>query len=622
MNEVIKGYYNNIVVEGNVPINNRFAFEKEKPRETDEEKPDLEENRREVQDEKAEDNAVKIDYEELEALKERYRQEGESYAKTLQARADAEYAEATEKASKLLANIKEQERIMTEDMQRKAALAVEEGRKQGVEAGYAEGLKKGEEDGYVQGLKKCKETLLDLKKLCEDVEREKGEALAENRRGIFDLALSVAEKITMTTFAQKDKRALEKMITAAAKEFRNAKSIRVTLSKLDLSEDMEADFRLLEKCFAPTVNVEFEAIDSAESGTILLESDSEILDTSVSTQLKMINELGRGKFREKEEEPFDIEEEPEPPKLKEKPKSRARGKAKTDIAAANTDTVTVDESAESTADEANAVSVTDAESSANTVSAKNTDTAANTDSASNAASITNTVSEANTAAAETAVATEAVPMADSALEAITESVSAAESAANTVSASAAESAANTVTDTDITADTMPETDAVSAAESLNATEAALAAESVPTAEPTPTAEVDLITNTSELTNALSAEFTADSAEDNISAAAIEADTLPTDGAPIETDTLPTGDASIETDTLTTGDDTSIIADTSNTAAAENSSLSDSLAVPDSEPVPEPKAKAKTKAKAEDAITLTKSAPVQQTLDGLITDGEE
>ena len=180
-------------------------------------------------------------------------------------------------------------------------MAFDEAKKKGLEEGYGEGLKKGEEDGYIQGLKKCKETLLDLKKLCSDIEQEKAELVAENRRGIFDLALEVAEKVTMTVFSQKDKKALEKMITAAAKEFRSAKNIRVTLSKLDLSEDVEADFKILEKCFSPTVNVEFEAIDG-ESGTLMLESDGEILDAGVSTQLKMIGELGRGRFRDKEEE--------------------------------------------------------------------------------------------------------------------------------------------------------------------------------------------------------------------------------------------------------------------------------------------------------------------------------
>lgn len=349
MNEVIKGSYptTNIVIEGSVPINNRFSLLKDKSSESEEEKP------REEKDETAEetdDNTVKVDYEELEALREQYRSEGEAYAKTLQARADAEYAQATEKATKLLEDVKEQERLMLEEMRQRAEAAVEEGRKQGAEAGYAEGVKKGEEEGYIQGLKKCKDTLLDLKKLCEDIEKEKAEILAENRRGIFDLALSVAEKITLTTFAQKDKRALEKMITSAAKEFRSTKSIRVSLSRLDLGEDVEADFRLLEKCFSPTVNVEFEAIDNAESGTILLESDSEILDTSVSTQLKMINELGRGKFREKDEDPYqDIEEEPELPKPKEKSRAKAKTKPKAEPASAVSET-TADTDEEPTAD--------------------------------------------------------------------------------------------------------------------------------------------------------------------------------------------------------------------------------------------------------------------------------
>ena len=67
---------------------------------------------------------------------------------------------------------------------------------------------------------------------------------------------------------------------------------------------MEADFQIYEKCFAPTTNVEFEVVDG-ESGTLMLENETEIFDAGVSTQLKMIEELGRGKYREKEEEPRD-----------------------------------------------------------------------------------------------------------------------------------------------------------------------------------------------------------------------------------------------------------------------------------------------------------------------------
>lgn len=308
MFEVIKGSspFKNIVIEGNAIINNKIAGLDDCISETKndteyQEESELSENETEENEGVEEEESPKIDFHELEELREQYRREGQEYSVALHKKADQELEEAKAEAERLVEEAKEKGRRLLAQIDEKTALALDEAKKRGLEEGYDEGLKKGEEDGYIQGLKKCKETLLDLKKLCSDIEQEKAELVAENRRGIFDLAMEIAEKITVTVFSQKDKKALEKMITAAAKEFRSAKNIRVTLSKLDLSEDVEADFKLLEKCFSPTVNVEFEAIDG-ESGTLLLESDGDILDAGVSTQLKMIGELGRGKFRDKEED--------------------------------------------------------------------------------------------------------------------------------------------------------------------------------------------------------------------------------------------------------------------------------------------------------------------------------
>ncbi|MCM1054995.1 MAG: hypothetical protein NC394_05650 [Bacteroides sp.] len=317
MFEVIKGSspFKNIVIEGNAVINNKIAglddLETPEEKETKEEKEkekDGEETSadgtEDAETEEVKEEAPRIDFHELEELREQYRREGQEYAVALHKKADAELEEAKAEAERISEEAKEKGRRLLAQIDEKAGAALDEAKKKGLEEGYGEGLKKGEEDGYIQGLKKCKETLLDLKKLCGDIEQEKAALIAENRRGIFDLALEIAEKVTMTVFSQKDKKALEKMITAAAKEFRSAKNIRVTLSKLDLSEDMEADFKILEKCFSPTVNVEFEAIDG-EPGTLLLESDGEILDAGVSTQLKMIGELGRGRFRDKDDESGD-----------------------------------------------------------------------------------------------------------------------------------------------------------------------------------------------------------------------------------------------------------------------------------------------------------------------------
>lgn len=319
MFEVIKGSnpFNNIIIEGDAVISNKIAgLDEDEPAQAEEEAKELSESEGEGENEtdngnegeaEEKENPPAIDFAELEELREQYRREGQEYAVELHKKADKELEDAKAEAERLIVEAKEKGRRLLAQIDEKSASTYEEAMKRGLDEGYDEGHRKGEEDGYIQGLKKCKETLLDLKKLCGDIEREKAELVAENRRAIFDLAMEVAEKVTKTVFGQKDKKALEKMIMAASKEFRTAKNIRVTLSKLDLSEDVEADFRIFEKCFAPTVNVEFEAIDG-ESGTLLLESGGEILDAGVSTQLKMIGELGRGKFRDKEETGSNTEE--------------------------------------------------------------------------------------------------------------------------------------------------------------------------------------------------------------------------------------------------------------------------------------------------------------------------
>lgn len=316
MFEVIKGSnpFKNIVMEGDAVINNRIGncSDENEPKEDENtaesvSEEEFGENGAENEEKKPEE--PKIDFAELENLREQYRREGQEYAVEMRKRADNEFEKAREEAEKLVEEAKDKGRRLLAQIDEKSVHTYDEARKRGLDEGFMEGLKKGEEEGYIQGLKKCKDGLLELKRFCGEVEKEKADILSEQRRCVFDLAMEVAEKITMTVFSQKDKKALEKMITAAAKEFRNTKNIRVTLSKHDLSEDMEADFKLYEKCFSHTANVEFEVVDS-ESGTLMLENDTEIFDAGVSTQLKMIGELGRGKFRDKEEEPPKEEEEP------------------------------------------------------------------------------------------------------------------------------------------------------------------------------------------------------------------------------------------------------------------------------------------------------------------------
>ena len=87
--------------------------------------------------------------------------------------------------------------------------------------------------------------------------------------------------------------------------------VKLTLSKTDVSEEMAADTDYFKKLFTNVKNVEVEVLKDAPSGTVIIDNGSEITDAGIQTQLKMIEELGRGKYRrapsrkkaEKQEEP-------------------------------------------------------------------------------------------------------------------------------------------------------------------------------------------------------------------------------------------------------------------------------------------------------------------------------
>lgn len=307
MSEVIKGNspINNIIIEGTVEISNKIHGlddvkpKKDLPQKEEAEESEESEDTAEPQEEEEEERYT-VNYEELEALRDQYRKEGEEQVKYLVQRSEQELANARSEADEILKKARTEAASVLAQADKDAELAKEQANKEGYTQGFDEGMKKGMEDGYTAGVKKCKETMEDLKRLYEEYGREKDSLMAENRRAVFDLSLEIAEKITMTAFTQKSKNVLEKMISSAAKEFRKAKNVRITLSKLDITDEMVADSEILQKCFPQSDNVEYEILENAERGTLLIEGDSEILDAGVSTQLKMIEELGRGKFREKE----------------------------------------------------------------------------------------------------------------------------------------------------------------------------------------------------------------------------------------------------------------------------------------------------------------------------------
>jgi DNA-binding NtrC family response regulator len=66
-----------------------------------------------------------------------------------------------------------------------------------------------------------------------------------------------------------------------------------------VEETVNVDLEDLTRIFGENQHIEFEILKEAPKGTLILDNGSEITDAGIHTQLKMIENLGKGKFKNK-----------------------------------------------------------------------------------------------------------------------------------------------------------------------------------------------------------------------------------------------------------------------------------------------------------------------------------
>ena len=216
--------------------------------------------------------------EEIERIKAFYHDEGE---KAL--------AEAKQKAENIFRTTEQQAAEYAEQAKRQAEEIFAKAE--------ADGFAKGHDDGYKKGLMKCKDMLLELKSVSEQIVAERAELYDEYESEIFDTVMEIVNRVTLNSLAQKDKAIVKKTVKEAGKAFRGSEYVKITLAKTDISEEMPADADFFKKLLTNVKTVEVEVLKDAPSGTVILDNGSEITDAGIMTQLKMIEELGKGKYR-------------------------------------------------------------------------------------------------------------------------------------------------------------------------------------------------------------------------------------------------------------------------------------------------------------------------------------
>lgn len=215
---------------------------------------------------------------ELQALKEQYIEQGKDVILEAKRRAEGIIEDANTNAAKIVSDAEAQR----DDVFIKAR---------------AEGFEQGKKDGIDACLAAEQDILESAKTYAEKINSEK-EALFEfYERDIYDTVMEIAKKVTLDSLTAKDSTVVKKLIKKAAKDFRNTDRIRITLDRNGTTEELASDYEYLKELCGGVKHVEVELLPDAEPGTVIVESGGEITDAGIQTQLRMIQELGEGKFQ-------------------------------------------------------------------------------------------------------------------------------------------------------------------------------------------------------------------------------------------------------------------------------------------------------------------------------------
>lgn len=288
--------YNSIRYSGGVDISNtlntrrEIPVEKIQPEQSAPEeapKPEIQE----VQRVSAEDTLAKREAElklaaeelekrkrELAALKEQYIEQGKQVI-----------IEAKRRADGIVNNANAEADAIVRDAEKKRDDVLIKAR--------AEGFEQGKKDGAALALTESRNILDEARDFSDKINTGKAELFAKYEKDIYDTVMDIANKVTMNSMSVKDGTAAKKLIKAAAKDFRNSQLIRITLDENDASIELSGDYEYLKELCGGMAHVEVELLADAEPGTVIVDNGEEITDAGIMTQLRMIRELGDGKFK-------------------------------------------------------------------------------------------------------------------------------------------------------------------------------------------------------------------------------------------------------------------------------------------------------------------------------------
>lgn len=154
--------------------------------------------------------------------------------------------------------------------------------------------KSGKEEGFVSGkleaLKQCDKYVQTAAQFLAGINSKKDAYFISMEDEILDTVIEMVKKITLLEL-KTDSDAIFRILKQASRAFRNDDYLKISFANGDVSQDIITDIDFIKSVVGNIKDIDVEILPDAETGTVILDNGSEIIDASVPTQIDLLKEI-------------------------------------------------------------------------------------------------------------------------------------------------------------------------------------------------------------------------------------------------------------------------------------------------------------------------------------------
>lgn len=168
--------------------------------------------------------------------------------------------------------------------------AIEEGCKEGFEAGYKSGTEQAAMEQADFFRRQEEEFRKDMEQALSSIDQAKEKSLRNYLEELKDCSVAIAEKVIHISLRSSGE-VIKRMLVAETEKLRKTAWVKIYMEKTDYDMMAEADADVVSELTKLSDNIKFVVMDKESSGNCIIEMPDEIVDISVDTQMDNIREI-------------------------------------------------------------------------------------------------------------------------------------------------------------------------------------------------------------------------------------------------------------------------------------------------------------------------------------------